>query len=244
MKTSKKEIGMTSRFEYQKQKILHSMTSAAYKLLRPFRLSFEARLIEYDFVASNINAVGSKQKVLDIGCYGSPMPIELANKGHEVYGIDVHDYLNPQSFNFIKGDIERMPFHDNFFDTVSAVSTIEHIGLGYYGDPLSSIGDKNTMEEIMRVLKLGGKLLVTIPSGSDTIAYLKEGVPAARVYSPDSLVELLKGFKLLEVSYIVKSNGLWLPASINKASEKVVQAANRKSARVSIALIVATNQKR
>lgn len=235
---------MTTRFEYQKQKILHSMTSAAYKLLRPFRLSFEARLIEYDFVVSNINAVGSKQKVLDVGCYGSPLPIELANKGHEVYGIDVGDYLNPQSFNFIKGDIERMPFHDNFFDVVTAVSTIEHIGLGYYGEPITSRGDKNAMKEIMRVLKPDGKLLVTIPSGIDTIAYLKGRIPAARVYSPESLVELLAGFKILEMSYIVKSNGIWHSASINKASEKVSTAKIEEVARVSIALIVATNQKK
>ena len=49
-----------------------------------------------------------------------------------------------------------MPFNDKFFDVVTAVSTIEHIGLGCYGDSIAPDGDKEATTEIKRVLKRGG----------------------------------------------------------------------------------------
>jgi 2-polyprenyl-3-methyl-5-hydroxy-6-metoxy-1,4-benzoquinol methylase len=184
-----------------KLKILHSLAVVVFKVLKHPRLSFEGRLIEYHFIHSNIES-DVRLKILDVGCGGTNLPIELANRGHEVYGIDAMPFPNQQNFTFVQGSLEHIPFDNNFFDIVTAVSTIEHVGLGRYGDPISPDGDKKAVEEIKRVVKPGGKVIVTIPSGKDTICYSKDGVPLGRVYSPISLNKLLSGLKILEMEYI------------------------------------------
>ncbi len=230
-----------SRCDDLKLKILHSIAAAVFKVLKHPRISFEARLIEYHFVHSNIES-DVRLKILDVGCAGADLPIELANKGYGVYGIDAIPYHNQQNFTFVQGSLEHMPFDNDFFDIVTAVSTIEHVGLGRYGDPISPDGDKKAVEEIKRIVKPGGKAIVTIPCGKDTICYSRDGVPLGRVYSSSSLVELLSGFKILEMSYIVKKKGIWLPASMSEAERGVRYAKAEKVAMASIALIVACKE--
>lgn len=132
-----------------------------------------------------------------------------------------------------------MPFYDEFFDIVSAVSTIEHIGLGRYDAPITSDGDKEAMTEIKRVLKQSGQLLLTVPCGKDTICYSKDGIPLSRVYSSLSLVRLLQGFEVLEISYIVKKGRVWLPASMSEAQRAVESAKPEKTGITAIALVAA-----
>ncbi len=224
-------------------RILHQVARLAYRLPR---LSFEARLIEYDFVLSNIadGRKGARQRILDVGCGGSRLPIELANKGHEVYGIDGEPYPEGHPFTFVQGDIMQMTFNDNFFELVTVVSTIEHVGLGRYGDPVVADGDKQAMAEVERVLKPGGMMIMTIPCGYDTMHRSKEGMPLGRVYSGQSLVKLLSGFKILEMSYIVKRKNIWFPASISAAEKEARRARPDKVGMTAIALIVARSNKK
>ncbi len=217
--------------------ILHQIARMAHRIPR---VSFEARLIEYDFAHTNIDRGTSQKKlVLDVGCLGSKLPIELVKKGYEVYGIDVGSYPDQDLFTFIQGDIRQKPFDDDFFDVVTAISTIEHVGLGRYGDPVAPDGDKEAMNEIKRVLKPEGQLIMTIPCGQDTICYSKESIPLSKVYSPESLIQLLSGFQIMECSYIVKRNRVWFPASVKEAEKAVKSAKSEKTGMVSIALVAA-----
>ena len=236
-----KQLGTTNKMlDKIIYKILHQIARMTYKIPR---ISFEARLIEYGFVITNIDNGQGKKRVLDIGCCESNLPTYLAEQGYDTYGIDIGVYTNPKSFTFVQGDLRKMHFHDEFFDVVIAVSTIEHVGLGRYNDPLSSEGDKEALREIKRVLKQGGQLLVTIPCGKDTVCYSKERVPLSRVYSSNSLVGLLSGFKVLELSYIVKKGHIWLPASKSKAEQAVKDASPEKTGMTAIALINAYKEK-
>lgn len=222
-----------------KLRVLHGIAKVAYKIPR---LSFEARLIEYHFIHSNIES-DVKLKILDIGCAGSNLPIELARRGHDVYGIDAMPCHSQQNFTFIQGTLEYQPFNNDLFDIVTAVSSIEHVGLGRYGDPISPDGDKKAVEEIKRIVKPGGKIIITIPCGKDTICYSKNGVPLHRVYSPISLIKLLVGLKILEVSYIVKRKKIWFPACVNEAESVAENAKSENVGMTSIALIVACKEK-
>ena len=220
-------------------RLLHGIARVTYILPR---LSFEARLIEYHFIHSNIES-NVRLKILDVGCAGTNLPVELANRGHEVYGIDAMPFPDQQNFTFVQGNLENLPFDNDFFDIVTDVSTIEHVGLGRYGDPISPDGDKKAMGEIKRVVKPGGKIIITIPCGLDTICYSKEGIPLARVYSPISSIKLLSGLKILELSYIIKRRRIWLTACVNEAESAAENANPEKVAMTSIALIVAYKEK-
>jgi SAM-dependent methyltransferase len=69
-----------------------------------------------------------------------------------------HPYLTIVQGNFLSN---RLP--DAAFDLVVMVSTIEHFGFGSYGDPLIEDGDKIAMQQIYRVLKKQGRVILTVP---------------------------------------------------------------------------------
>ena len=200
------------------------------------RISFEGRLIEYAFAHSNIDTL-SKKIILDVGSAETKFPIELANKGHDVYSLDITQKAYNEKVKYVIGTLENLPFKNNFFDVITAISTIEHVGLGRYGDPISPEGDIHALREIERVLKPGGKLIFTIPSGIDTICYSEQKVPLHRVYSSQKLNKMLSHFLFFEISYIIKKNGIWRPGTESDAARIAKQASLEKVGMTTIALI-------
>ncbi|NIA11303.1 MAG: methyltransferase domain-containing protein [Nitrospiraceae bacterium] len=93
-----------------------------------------SRSREYEFAMNNIPSKGNR--ISDVGSTGSLFPLKLAKKGYEVYAIDVREYHEKHpNLTVVSTDIENTPFSDDFFDVITCVSTIEHIGLGGYEDP-------------------------------------------------------------------------------------------------------------
>lgn len=89
-----------------------------------------------------------------------------------------------------------MPFSDERFDAALCVSTLEHIGLGYYADPKSSDrADQKAIGEILRVLKKQGVFVLTVPYG------VKETGRQQRVYDDPALGNLLESFRREEVRF-------------------------------------------
>ncbi len=182
-----------------------------------FRLSVDERLVAYSFCLASIPL--ERQKILDVGCHGSPLPVELASLGHETYGIDVLKYgLRHSNLTVIQGDICRMPFADKCFDIVTAISTIEHIGLGRWGDPVWHAGDREAVSEMKRVLRSGGQLIASVPFGKRAVV-VSRGTPLHRVYDFNGLMEIFQGLEVRRVSYFVKKRENWLPASLEEAGE-------------------------
>ena len=154
-----------------------------------------------------------------MGCQGSKLPIELASLGYKVWGIDGEDYpLEHPNFTFVQGDICQTSFPDNFFDCVTVVSTLEHIGLGRYKDPLHSDGDKEAVDEIRRILRAGGKAIITVPFGKGTIVYHKK-LPLHRVYDSSRLAEMFSEFDIEKIEYLVKREENWFKVTLDEAKD-------------------------
>lgn len=108
-------------------------------------------------------------RLLEVG-YGSGvfMP-ELARFSDELYGIDIHQMTGPVAeslarFNvnarLFSGSVEAMPFDDNFFETVVAVSALEFVS------------DMDAAcRELKRVLKPDGALVVVTPGHSPLVDF-------------------------------------------------------------------------
>jgi len=186
-----------------------------------------SRTVEYDFIIKNIPS--KARKILDVGSTGSLLPLELAKQGHTVYSIDSRKYheCHP-NLTFVRGDILRSFFPEDFFDLVVCVSTIEHIGLGAYGDPQYENGDKLVVKEFGRILKKGGALLLTAPfSGKYKVLSWMESYE--RVYDYDRLKSLFEGWEIqLEEYYIAKKAKHWVKAS-RKEAEKMHEAYSRSN---------------
>lgn len=145
------------------------------------------RYVEYPWALSAISQFDRMSKILDIGCSGSMFPLILDSIGMDAYGIDIRDNPTKDGFNFIKGDICDCNFEKNTFRIITAISTIEHIGLKRYGAGKHS--DFSAINEIHRILRPDGLFLMTVPFGDK---YTEEKFH--RIYDKDRLKDLLKDF--------------------------------------------------
>ena len=181
---------------------------------RPIDLLLESsRIVEYPWILKNIP---SKGRILDIGSTGSQLPLMLAGLGYEVWTIDIRKYEYDgiiNNLNCIIGDIRETTFTDSFFDIILAVSTIEHIGLGRYGDSIDSKGDENAIKEIVRIMANKAVLLMTVPFGKRSIN------KTHRVYNEEFLLSLLSEFKIVNIEYFKKTDVFWIKSSIEQVSD-------------------------
>ena len=117
--------------------------------------------------------------------------------------IDVkfYDYrpakLNLNNLTSEKIDLTDIFFDDNSVECISCMHTIEHIGLGRYGDPINPQGDIKAIDELKRITKSGGNLLLVFPVGKPKIMF-----NAHRIYSFEMIIELMDGFTLKEFSMV------------------------------------------
>lgn len=170
-----------------------------------------SRTVEYSWLYMNMPDQFSCRRVLDIGSVGSSLPITLGQLGYEVWCIDVRRYEYAGLLPSVKstvGDIRTTSFSSNSFDTVTAVSTIEHIGLGRYGESIDPDGDRKAVKEVKRILALNGYFLMTFPFG------MAEICQGHRVYDEQTLMELLDGFRIEHADYYrVNADGFWCPCA-------------------------------
>lgn len=106
--------------------------------------------------------------------------------------------VNLDNLESKKGDLLNLPFPSNAVQSLSCMHTIEHIGLGRYGDPIDADGDIKAIKELIRVLKPGGHLLFVTPIGKEMMIEFN----AHRIYTYEYIIELFKELNLKEFSYI------------------------------------------
>ncbi len=109
------------------------------------------------------------EKVLDVGCGLGYFLLLLAEKNIECHGIDISkdsvEYVRHHITPHAKtGSCFSIPYPDSTFDRVLFCEVIEHIE-----------DDTKALKEIRRVLKSGGRLVVSTPAyeGFFTRTYLK-----------------------------------------------------------------------
>jgi hypothetical protein len=101
------------------------------------------------------------------------------------------------------GDLTNISLPDNSQPSVSCMHTIEHIGLGRYGDPIDPQGDIKAIAELKRIVQRGGDLLFVTPIGRSRIEF-----NAHRIYSYKQVTDLFAPFHLQEFSLIPDQGGL------------------------------------
>jgi SAM-dependent methyltransferase len=115
--------------------------------------------------------------------------------------VEFYDYrpANIHISNYTSGraDLTNLHFETNSVESLSCMHTVEHIGLGRYGDLLDVDGDKKAMTELARVLAVGGTLLFVVPIGNERIEF-----NAHRVYTYDTIIKRFSGLVLKEFSLI------------------------------------------
>ncbi len=146
-------------------------------------------------------------RVLDLGSASSRWPVQLASVGYQVTALDVRDlgYEHP-GLNFVRGSVfDWAP--EEPFRCISAISVVEHFGLGHYGDEVAAGGDQAAMRRMAAWLDPEGTFVLSVPYGE------AGRTPKHRIYDVDSLAGLCEAYDVLEESYFKRSGEAWLPAS-------------------------------
>jgi len=105
--------------------------------------------------------------------------------------------LKLNNLEISKADLTALPFENDSIISLSCMHTIEHIGLGRYGDPINPEADLKAFSELERVLANNGNLLLVIPIGIPKICF-----NAYRVYSYQQIIDNLPSLTLVEFSLI------------------------------------------
>jgi hypothetical protein len=87
-------------------------------------------------------------------------------------------------------------------ECVSCLHTLEHIGLGRYGDKLDPDGWKKAFKSLVNLVAQGGGLWISVPIGVQKVRF-----NAHRVFSPVTIVRLADhlGIKLRRFFYLTKT---------------------------------------
>lgn len=150
------------------------------------------------------------KKVLDVGAGTGRLAMRLVRSGAEVLALDVSKemlgVLNMKSQNKIEtmlGDAERLPFGSEVFDFVIASFLIVHLK-----------SPQRFFDEAYRVLKLGGKFLVTnINQKRPPEIKTKQGMIEIESYyhRPEKVKEMLEDLAFgIEKEVFVREGEVWV----------------------------------
>jgi SAM-dependent methyltransferase len=153
-------------------------------------LPFDSHYVYHTAWAARVVAEIRPTKHIDISSYSYFATIASAFVPMEFY-----DYrpaaIELPNLKCDAADLCNLSFPDQSIESLSCMHTIEHIGLGRYGDPLDPQGDRRALAELARVVAPGGSLLVVVPTGHPRIQF-----NAHRIYDPQMIEQGLPELSL------------------------------------------------
>lgn len=123
------------------------------------------RSFEIPFIHRHIDLIGTNKRILEFGCSKSYLALQLASFGYDVIGVDLRAYpITHPNLKFYQMNL--LDFKDEKgFDYIASVSTLEHVGLGFYKEERRESDLYRVTSKLTKLLKVGGKIIITVPFG-------------------------------------------------------------------------------
>jgi SAM-dependent methyltransferase len=184
-------------FAAQRDLWLNPPISLAYEPGGVKLTNVNERIAEIPHVYRALGRLEPGAKVADVGAAESLVAFSLAILGYDVTAIDLRPYpFEHPSLKSVTTPIEDWE-HDGTFDAVICLSTIEHVGLGAYGEEAKDQrADLEAMRRMRELTAPGGVLVLTTRFGRPAVDELQ------RTYDKAGLDELLEGWNVEELTVL------------------------------------------
>ena len=106
------------------------------------------------------------------------------------------------------------PYYEKY-DSVSCLHTIEHFGLGRYGDPIDPDGYFKGLSNIINMLEQDGLFYLSTPIGKERVEF-----NANRIFNTKGLIDLLESKKMKLIKLLTFDNGCINEFNLNEVDFK------------------------
>ena len=193
-----------------------------YFVLEKTHWLFKIRRKIFFYFIQKYSKPGSK--IFDFGCGSGYLVGELQKMGHDAHGMDFEkeaiDYgTNSGIKNLTLGKGDKLEYANKNFDLLTAFDVLEHIE-----------NEKPVIEELVRILKPGGKMIISVPAYQWLWGVQDEVSHHFRRYTAGSLLKIFKEFLELRPVRITYFNSLlFLPIAFVRLFSRLFDTKNRKS---------------
>lgn len=157
-------------------------------------LGINERIIELPYALFAASHLPAGARVLDVGAAESTFALSVASLGLDVTALDLRPYpfAHPRVTSVIARMEEWEP--EGAYDAIFAISTLEHFGLGAYGESATTDPDADVaaVRRFAQWLSPTGRLVFSAPYGAAS------ATPRQRSYDEHRLARLLSGWDVLE----------------------------------------------
>lgn len=162
-------------------------------------------------IADNINLH------YDIGSRLDGFIAHLLAAGLDVHMIDIRPFpVEIDHLYTVTDDATMMNnIRDNSLESLSALCSLEHFGLGRYGDSINPEACFECFEQIQNKLKPEGKFYLSVPVGKERVEF-----NAHRVFYPSTIIECFNKLELKEYACTAQGQ-LEYDSDIHKYDEDI-----------------------
>jgi len=165
-----------------------------------------------DLWGARLIAENMPAKHFDIGSRVDGFIGHLASFRDNIFLIDVRPLENSiPGVTFLQADATGLGGVSNeSIESLSALCSLEHFGLGRYGDEVDPDACFKAMKSIVRVLAQGGHAYISVPIGYEHLEF-----NAHRIFFAETIVNAFKPLHLVEYSCTI-GNGIEYNVPIHK----------------------------
>lgn len=150
-----------------------------------------------DLWAASLIYKNQPKEHYDIGSRIDGFIAHVLSYGVPVKMIDIRPFpIKIDGLTTVIGDATNMEqFEDGSIESLSALCSLEHFGLGRYGDPIDPEACFKCFASIQNKMKTGGKLYLSVPIGKERLQF-----NAHRIFYARTIIESFNKVRLLEFS--------------------------------------------